>query len=284
MNHLESRIRIIDRVASDWLIPLHGPNADTVDFVMKSEPPHSACTGAPVEMVCEGGEVRFVERIISESIVLRDRVQWYTAMLGKQSSLEVLVNVLKKHRINNFAVTTFTQGSKTRRWALGWSFLTRRPSLSATRGCGSSISKNMLPPVTAITIYEHSPRAQTDAIHFLRKALCDTIESLDMRSWAWDEQRLRGIGFAEGNVWSRAYRRRRAGEGVTIENKASTPLLDITACTFGFSLTIQQECLDKPSDGPAVILRWLQGDDESLFESFAGVIRRCLRKDTTRPC
>ncbi|KAI1157541.1 hypothetical protein F5B18DRAFT_665888 [Nemania serpens] len=296
-NHLESRIRIVDRAASDPLIPLDDLDMDTIDFAMmnppfyasdrelldlaaqKSQPPHSACTGAPVEMVCEGGEVTFVERMIGESLVLRGRVQWYTAMLGKQSSLAALIEILRKHEINNFAVTTFIQGSKTRRWALGWSFLARRPSLSASRGCGSLTAKSLLPPATAATIYGFPPPAHTDSVQFLKTTLCGTIESLDLRSWIWDEKILRGIGFAESNVWSRAYRRKRASEGAVTRRPASGSLTDVATSAFGFSLSIHLTNRDKLGDGPAITLRWLHGDDASLFESFAGVIRRCLRKD-----
>ncbi|KAI1352462.1 hypothetical protein F5Y01DRAFT_95223 [Xylaria sp. FL0043] len=299
LNNLEARIHIVDRRASDSLVPdLDGDT--TVDFVMvnppfyssdaelqelaaqKSQPPHSACTGAPVEMVCEGGEVEFVERIINESLLLRGRVQWYTAMLGKQSSIEILIGTLKKHKINNFAVTTFIQGSKTRRWALGWSFLARRPSMVAAHGCGSSISKNMLPPATEIFIYVSLISDRTDPIQFLRKILRDTIGSLSLRSWGWDDQRLRGVGFADGNVWSRAYRRRRAVNSVAMDlQESAVSRLEVGDCAFGFSVSIQSESVNKSGgSSPAVILCWLQGDDESLFESFSGVIRRCLRTES----
>ncbi|GAP91868.1 putative duf890 domain-containing protein [Rosellinia necatrix] len=299
-NHLESRVRIMGRLASDPLIPVSDAGMGAIDFVMvnppfytsdaellelaaqKSQPPHTACAGAPVEMVCEGGEVGFVGRMIDESLVLRDKVQWYTAMLGKQSSLEVLINTLKKHKINNFAVTTFIQGTKTRRWALGWSFLTRRPSLGASRGCSSLVTNKMLPPITAVSIY--GPPPTEEAIQSIKEALCDTVGSLDLRSWVWDEQRLRGVGFANGNVWSRAYRRKRTGgnEKSTQNEAAATPV-DLAGCAFGFSLSIQPDESAESSSNPKVILRWLQGDDASLFESFAGVVRRCLRKDAVLP-
>ncbi|KAI0529912.1 hypothetical protein GGR58DRAFT_280261 [Xylaria digitata] len=303
MNNLESRIRIVHRIASDPLIPLDDLDMDTIDFVMvnppfyasdqelldpalqKSQPPHSACTGAPIEMVCAGGEVQFVERMINESLVLKNRVQWYTAMLGKRSSVDVLIEKLKKHMINNFALTTFIQGSKTRRWALGWSFLTRRPSPAVSRGCGSFAARKMLPPVTAITIYGPPTQIRTDPIPSLKKTLCDAVGSLGLLSWVWDEQRLRGVGFADGNVWSRAYRRRRTEERVVVKQRKTTaPLPDVTACAFGFSVSIRQpDNTDKPSRSPAIVLCWLQGDDESLFESFSGVIRRCLQPSATLP-
>ena len=87
------------------------------------------CTGAEVEMVTHGGEVAFVKQMIDESLQLRDRIQWYTSMLGKLSSINVLVDMLIKHGITNFAVTEFEQGSKTKRWAVAWSLGDRRPAM-----------------------------------------------------------------------------------------------------------------------------------------------------------
>ena len=93
----------------------------------KSRPPHSACTGADVEMVTPGGEVSFVMRMITESAVLKTRCQWYTSMLGKLSSVTVLVEKLQAAEVKNWAVTEFIQGQKTRRWAIAWSWGTMRP-------------------------------------------------------------------------------------------------------------------------------------------------------------
>jgi 23S rRNA (adenine1618-N6)-methyltransferase len=65
-------------------------------------------------------------------------------MVGKLSSLNPLIERLKKHGISNYAVTEFIQGTKTRRWALGWSFGTLRPAMSVSRGTGS-VPKALLP-------------------------------------------------------------------------------------------------------------------------------------------
>jgi len=301
INHLTPRIRIVHRAASDALIPLNELDISHLDFVMinppfyaseaellnlaaqKSHPPHSACTGAPVEMVCEGGEVEFVKRMINESLVLKERVQWYTAMLGKQSSLEDLVNVLRGHGISNFAVTTFVQGTKTRRWALGWSFSTRRPSLYASRGSISSALKRILPPATEVSINIPATNSHAGVIPLLGKLICDTIAAMNLRSWVWEERCLRGVGFADGNVWSRAYRRGQAAKIALAEQNNTNSPLSLTLCPFGFSIIIHTGGRDdSPSGRPTVILRWLQGIDESLFESFSGVIRRCLRPDSAR--
>jgi 23S rRNA (adenine1618-N6)-methyltransferase len=110
----------------------------------KQRPPFTACTGSRNEMVTAGGEVVFISKMIDESLVLRDRVQWYSSMCGKFSSVEVLVKKLKEKEIENYAVTEFVQGSKTRRWSIAWSFDDLRPKMSASRGL-SSLAKGLLP-------------------------------------------------------------------------------------------------------------------------------------------
>lgn len=81
-------------------------------------------------MVTPGGEVAFVTRLITESQApgLRDKVQWFTSMLGKLSSVETLIAKLKGVGVSNYAVTEFVQGSKTRRWAVAWSWMGWRPT------------------------------------------------------------------------------------------------------------------------------------------------------------
>lgn len=94
----------------------------------KTQKPSQTCTGADVEMVTSGGEVAFVTRMISESMQLRNEVQWYTSMLGKLSSVTTLVETLMKNNNHNYAVTELVQG-KTKRWALAWSWQDRHPKM-----------------------------------------------------------------------------------------------------------------------------------------------------------
>lgn len=80
-------------------------------------------------MVTSGGELDFVTRMIEESIQLGEKVLWYTTMLGKLSSVSVIVEKLISHNNHNYAVTEFVQGSKTRRWAVAWSWTDLRPAM-----------------------------------------------------------------------------------------------------------------------------------------------------------
>lgn len=51
---------------------------------------------------------------------------------------------LRENGVDNYAVTEFVQGSKTRRWAVGWSFDDLRPAMSVARGV-SSLQKSLMP-------------------------------------------------------------------------------------------------------------------------------------------
>lgn len=102
--------------------PPHRITELVADFVQ-------TCTGAEVEMITSGGEVEFVTRMIDESLQLRDRIKWYTAMLGKLSSVTTLVDNLMKRENHNYAVTEFVQGNKTKRWAVAWSWGDMRPAM-----------------------------------------------------------------------------------------------------------------------------------------------------------
>lgn len=73
--------------------------------------------------------------MIEESLQLRNKVFWYTSMCGKLSSISVLIEKLIEHGNNNYAVTEFVQGNKTKRWALAWSWTDIRPTTVCAHIC-----------------------------------------------------------------------------------------------------------------------------------------------------
>lgn len=234
----------------------------------KAQPPPTACTGAEVEMVTEGGEVGFVERIMNESLVLREQVQWYTTMFGYMSSVTAVVDKLRRHGIENYAVKAFIQGEKTRRWAVGWSFRAMRPSLGAARGISGSLAKSLLPAVTEATVihFKSFPRGDEVALRFI-----ESVGSLQWISWSWDEEKLQGIGKAGDRIWSRVWRRRgssrkkRKHGGESAATEEAEMNLEVRHA-FGIYVSIKDDEL-------AVRCRWLEGWDSVAFESFTGYLK-----------
>ncbi|KAK2015925.1 hypothetical protein LZ32DRAFT_525717 [Colletotrichum eremochloae] len=281
LNNLQNRISVVARTPQDRLVPLDELGVDALGFVMtnppfytsekdlvdsakqKSRPPSTACTGAPVEMVTDGGEVSFVGKIFEESLVLRERVQWYTSMFGKQSSLEEFVGILREKAIDNYAVTKFVQGNKTRRWAIAWSFGPMRPSEEVARGMKAAVWKKILPVAVESEVVRFP-------LEFGAGKLGDKIQelmsSLELISCQWNREKLVGIGRARENVWSRAWRRKKMRE--EREGKPADVMTDSEVCAFGFEVALRVG-----RESISVLCRWREGHDHAMFESFCGFLK-----------
>ncbi|KAK4121565.1 hypothetical protein N657DRAFT_109790 [Parathielavia appendiculata] len=290
LNHMEALIRLLKRKPDDPLIPLDAEGIHSIDFVMmnppfyaseedmlssakkKARPPMSACTGAPVEMVCEGGEVAHVGRLLRESLVLRDRIQWYTSMLGKVTSLDALVEKLHEHGIDNYAVTEFVQGNKTRRWAVGWSFGSMRPADHVARGMKASFWKKLLPPAVSTELLV---LPATEPVDPVVSRIKEVVGALELMSWTWEPDAARGLGRTRENVWSRAWRRKRSrahpGEKQN-EAGARTAASESEACRLGFEITIVVRTSET-----RVSLHWREGHDAHIFESLGGFLQGKLK-------
>nr|XP_019539786.2 U6 small nuclear RNA (adenine-(43)-N(6))-methyltransferase-like [Aedes albopictus] len=86
----------------------------------RKEPPN-AVTGSDKELRIDGGELRFLERIIDESLELKERITVYTSMIGHKKNFEEILRIMKRRSISNVTTTRFCQGNTTR-WGVAWSF------------------------------------------------------------------------------------------------------------------------------------------------------------------
>ncbi|KAH0612627.1 uncharacterized protein H6S33_009007 [Morchella sextelata] len=251
--------------------PLFPPDIETLDFTMcnppfygsaadhaasaaaKALPPSSACTGSAAEMVyAGGGEVGFVARIIEESWNRGGDTTWYSSMVGKLASLAPLVESVRA-RTGNYAVTEFRQGA-TRRWGLAWCWGGLRPrGVGGVRGVGAPF-----PTVVAV-----GGRGSVGRV-------VGVVEGLGV-GWVGDGgkeggpvegegDRVVGRGEARGDVWSRKARRRKGRGEMEVEGGE---------VKMGFRVEVV---------GGEVVVRWTRGTDQVLFESFCGMLRRCVKE------
>ncbi|KAK3640626.1 hypothetical protein LTR56_003689 [Elasticomyces elasticus] len=301
-NAMESRIRLRQSPNPDSpLIPLSALGVEELDFVLtnppfysssrdmldsytnKSAPPSAVCTGAENEMICPGGDVGFITRILEESLVLRERVQWYTAMVGKMSSLQLVIAKLKGEGVTNFAVCSLQAGYRTKRWAVGWSFRGLRPRVDVARR--GELILGVLPVASAQTV-----RVGGLSKDALGSKVDVMIRELDVR-WMWKGDEGVGVMEAKEDVWSRAARRRkmfRENAGATKEPgvaketgvaKESEVMKKTEVVMDGDSeedeeivgLAVKITCGDGEID-----VRWLRGHDYVLFESFCGLMKRFM--------
>ena len=93
------------------------------------------------------------------------------------------------------------------------------------------------------------------------------LKRLDLR-WQYQASLDTGIGAANGNVWSRAARRKRdrIGEG----NSTTEDEEDEKEPALAFRIQVRPAATDELE----VQIRWLQGEDSVLFESFCGMLKR----------
>ncbi|GLE05650.1 hypothetical protein PINS_up014690 [Pythium insidiosum] len=111
-NHLEHLISV-QRVATTDLLqePLRAAPKDQHFYFSMCNPPFFddmdeadtnpdvCCMGASHEMVFPGGEVSFIGHMIDDSIILQQRVLWYTSMVGRKSSLRRLLALLREKKV-----------------------------------------------------------------------------------------------------------------------------------------------------------------------------------------
>ncbi|CZT12009.1 hypothetical protein WAI453_003291 [Rhynchosporium graminicola] len=276
-NGLQNRIKLLQTHPEDPLLSLDKMGFESIDFTMcnppfytsaaelltsaslKQRPPFTACTGSTSEMVTPGGEISFISRMIDESLLLKDRVQWYTSMLGKFSSIEPLVKKLKSNGVGNYALMEFVQGSKTRRWGIAWSFADLRPPVEVARGV-ASLQKVLLPFPGQYVVASDKNHVE------IGEHVNKTLSELPLK-WMWKPKISTGIGFCDRAVWSRAARRhvpKDKGELMGDEDE------DDLAFVFKIVVEPNQGGLG----GSRTTIRWLKGHDSVLYESFCGMLKR----------
>lgn len=258
----------------------------------KKSPPSGMNQGIESEMIYEGGgEIAFVGRMIKESAAIRARVLWFTSMLGKQASVGPLVTQLRALSVDNYLVSEFVQGAKTRRWALAWSFMPfriPRPLVSTPSAlrqkkpddaayefdCGSleyhvDHADNAHCRAALASIQEH---LRQRGIHSYRESLLDTPST-----------HLHAIvASASRDTWTRKARRRAAAQTAdTVATRSPALVVRLLLSTRAFS---PPPSSPSPPSSPYpsvpaerrrasarmyVDAQWLYGHDHTLFQSLA---------------
>lgn len=283
-NSMDSRI-VVERVQADGPIlqPLHTSLMD-FDFTMCNPPfyssvedisrsaefkefgPNAVCSGAEVEMITPGGETNFVARIFSESLGLRTKCRWYTSMLGKMSSISVLVSLFREHNVDNYAITEFVQG-QTRRWAIGWSFHDARLPDTFARVSNPTLQSIM--PSRNTLHYAFPGARSADILASALRNVLTHINGITVASSATPASHNHSstmLVHARSNTWSRAARRGRLPE--TICTDQGSPVL---RCSVEYR---EQSSHTSGDNACELLFTWVEGKDRLIFESFASHVSR----------
>lgn len=164
--------------------------------------PHNSRTGIEGELMVEGGECEFVQKIIEESCQLKDRIKIYTTMLGHKSSVDKVIKFLLSQGITNFSQTEFCQGHTTR-WGVAWTFCLDI-FLRTVPSQGQNIVKNK--------VFTHRINTTDDVIQTFRlvEKTLSSVNVIVKDIKFIDENNVRSNAVAPvENTWSKQRQKRR---------------------------------------------------------------------------
>lgn len=230
----------------------------------KVQGPTTPLTAADSELFTSGGEVQFTLQMLKESLQhsggsgdsvdsgaskdSRDsrrlsKVEWFSTMVGKLSTLEKLVQELRNNKIDNYAIHQINHG-KTRRWTIAWSLGTKRVSQDADARSQAPSLKGLNPPLTeSVVESSHSFSRLVETIRDLLTGISGRVEDM-------------GSSFfvsVPGNVWSRAYRRQKIAKG-----GPSSFRISVRDCDH-----VRQ-----------IHVKWTNGSNYAVYDSFVGMISK----------
>ncbi len=91
----------------------------------KLKTPKLNFAGISSELVCEGGEFIFIQKMIKESKVFSKKCAWFTTLLSKHSNLNGIQNSLKKAKARQIKIIPMGTSNKSTR-IIGWTFLSKK--------------------------------------------------------------------------------------------------------------------------------------------------------------
>lgn len=87
----------------------------------KSKNPKLNFGGQAAELYCDGGEIKFIKRMIEESVEFKNHCRWFTTLVSKASHLPSIYNALKNIKVREIRTVEMAQGQKHSRF-VAWSF------------------------------------------------------------------------------------------------------------------------------------------------------------------
>ncbi|BFT29579.1 23S rRNA (adenine(1618)-N(6))-methyltransferase RlmF [Alteromonas sp. D210916BOD_24] len=78
-------------------------------------------SGQANELWCEGGELAFIQRMISESTQFKNNVNWFTCLVSKSAHLRPIETSVRYVNASDFQIVEMGQGSKLSRF-VAWTF------------------------------------------------------------------------------------------------------------------------------------------------------------------
>jgi len=90
----------------------------------KAKTPKLNFAGISNELICDGGEYKFIHNMIKESKKFSENCYWFSTLVSKQSNLKGIYNSLKKNEANQIKTIPMGTGNKSSR-IVAWTFLSK---------------------------------------------------------------------------------------------------------------------------------------------------------------
>ena len=81
--------------------------------------------GQNAELWCPGGEIKFIARIVEQSVEFADQCLWFTSLVSKKDSLQPLQRILRKACVTDYKVVEMAQGQKISRF-IAWTYMKKK--------------------------------------------------------------------------------------------------------------------------------------------------------------
>ena len=78
--------------------------------------------GQNAELWCPGGEIKFIARMVEQSMAFANQCLWFSSLVSKKDNLQPLTKILKKAKVADFKVVEMAQGQKTSRF-IAWTYI-----------------------------------------------------------------------------------------------------------------------------------------------------------------
>ena len=90
----------------------------------KVKTPELNFAGNSNELICDGGEYKFIHNMIRESKKFSNSCFWFSTLVSKKSNLKGIINSLEKIEANQIKTIPMGTGNKSSR-IVAWTFLSK---------------------------------------------------------------------------------------------------------------------------------------------------------------
>ena len=89
--------------------------------------------GQNAELWCPGGEIKFIARMVEQSMEFAGQCLWFSSLVSKKDNLRPLYKILGRAKVADFKVVEMAQGQKTSRF-IAWTYIKKgQRSLNVNR-------------------------------------------------------------------------------------------------------------------------------------------------------